>query len=258
MADSVAVRLLGPVRLVTTTGAEMGFRGHAARLLASLALHPDRVWSSDDLARRLWPTGPPPTARTAMHGHVSKLRRTLAMVDGVVIESAPGGYVLRARPAAVDALRFAQLCDDATSAEQDGLGPAAAADLLAAALDLWSGDALADLRDDPHLGPAGRALDDQRRDAEERHANALIEAGHLDRALALLAGLVNDQPLRERRWALLMTALTRAGRQADALRAYRRAAEVLVERTGLDPGPELQRLETAILLQDPSLEAARW
>jgi predicted ATPase/DNA-binding SARP family transcriptional activator len=258
MVDALAVRLLGPVRLVTTAGAEMGFRGHAARVLASLALHPDRVWSSDDLAGRLWPTGPPPTARTAVQGHVSRLRRSLATVDGVVIESAPGGYVLRARPAAVDALLFAQLCDEATSAEQAGLGPAATADLLAAALDLWSGDALADLRDDPHLGPEAQALDDQRRDAEERHASALVEAGHLDRAVALLAGLVNDEPLRERRWALLMTALTRAGRQADALRAYRRASQVLVERTGLDPGPELRRLETAILLQDPSLDAARW
>src|SRR5262245_35797565 len=155
MADAVAVLLLGPVRLVTRTGAEMGFRGHAARVLASLALHPDRVWSSDDLARRLWPTGPPPTARTAVQGHVSKLRRMLAAVDGVVIESAPGGYVLRAEPAAVDALRFARLCDEATAAEQAGLGPAAAADLLAAALDLWSGHALADLCDDPHLGPEG-------------------------------------------------------------------------------------------------------
>jgi DNA-binding SARP family transcriptional activator/predicted ATPase len=257
-ADAVAVRLLGPVRLVTTTGAEMGFRGHAARLLAWLALHPDRVWAADDLATRLWPDGPPPTARTAIQGHISRLRRTLAAVGGVRIESTSGGYVLRARPGAVDALRFTSLCEAATAAERRGRGPAAAATLLAAALDLWSGDALADLRDDPHLGPEGRALEDQRLDAEERHAHALIEAGDIDRALALLAGLVNAEPLRERRWALLMTALARAGRQADALRAYRRAAETLVERTGLDPGPELQRLETAILLQDPVLDVARW
>ena len=65
MAGAVAVRLLGPVRLVTSTGAEVGFRGHAARLLAWLALHPDRVWAADDLAVRLWPAGAPPTARTA-------------------------------------------------------------------------------------------------------------------------------------------------------------------------------------------------
>ena len=257
MADGPAVRLLGPVRLVTGSGKEVAFRGHVARLLAWLALQPDRAWPVDDLAARLWPDGPPPTARTAIQGHVSRLRRTLTTVDGVAIESTGGGYTLRARPGGVDVHRFTALCDEAAVAERDGLG-AAAADLLAAALDLWSGDALGDLRSDPLLGPEGRALDDQRRDAEERLAQALVDAGRLDRALALLGRLVNDDPLRERRWALLMTALARAGRQADALRAYRQAAATLVERTGLDPGPELQRLETAILLQDPALDAARW
>jgi DNA-binding SARP family transcriptional activator/predicted ATPase len=258
MADGVAVRLLGPVRLVTSSGTDVAFRGHVARLLAWLALQPDRAWTVDDLAARLWPEGPPPTARTAIQGHVSRLRRTLTTVDGVGIESAGGGYMLRARPGAVDVHRFTALCDEARAAVRDGLGAAAAADLLAAALDLWSGDALGELRTDPLLRSEAGSLDDQRRDAEERLAEALVEAGRLDRALALLGRLVNDEPLRERRWALLMTALTRAGRQADALRAYRQAAAVLVERTGLDPGPELQRLETAILLQDPSLDAARW
>ena len=254
----MAVRLLGPVRLVTNSGTEVAFRGHVSRLLAWLALHPDRAWTADDLAARLWPEGPPPTARTAIQGHVSRLRRTLTMVDGVGIESTGGGYALRSPPGAVDVHRFTALCDEAAAAERDGLGAAAAADLLTAALDLWAGDALGELRADPLLGPEARALEDQRRDAEEHLAEALVEDGRLDRALALLGRLVNDEPLRERRWALLMTALTRAGRQADALRAYRQAAATLVERTGLDPGPELQRLETAILLQDPALDAARW
>jgi DNA-binding SARP family transcriptional activator/predicted ATPase len=258
MADGVAVRLLGPVRLVTNSGTEVAFRGHVARLLAWLALHPDRAWTVDDLAARMWPEGAPPTARTAIQGHVSRLRRTLTTVDGVRIESTGGGYALRSRPGAVDVDRFTALCDEAAAAELDGLGAAAGADLLAEALELWSGDALGELRADPLLGPEARALDDQRRDAEERLAEALVGAGRLDRALALLGRLVNEEPLRERRWALLMTALTRAGRQADALRAYRQAAATLVERTGLDPGPELQRLETAILLQDPALDAARW
>jgi DNA-binding SARP family transcriptional activator/predicted ATPase len=250
--------MLGPVRLVTNSGTEVAFRGHVSRLLAWLALQPDRAWTADDLAARLWPEGPPPTSRTAIQGHVSRLRRTLTMVDGVDIESTGGGYALRSLPGAVDVHRFTTLCDEAAAAERDGLGAAAAADLLTAALDLWAGDALGELRADPLLGPEARALEDQRRDAEERLAEALVGAGRLDRALALLGRLVNDEPLRERRWALLMTALTRAGRQADALRAYRQAAATLVERTGLDPGPELQRLETAILLQDPALDAARW
>src|SRR5262245_54765734 len=257
MADGAAVRLLGPVRLVTNSGTEVAFRGHVARLLAWLALQPDGAWTVEDLAARLWPEGSPPTARTAIQGHVSRLRRTLTTVEGIGIESTGGGYALRCRPGGVDVHRFAALCDEAAAAERDGHG-AAAADLLATALDLWSGDALGELRTDPVLAPEARALDDQRRDAEEQLAEALVEAGRSDRALALLGRLVNDEPLRERRWALLMIALTRAGRRADARRAYRQAAATLVERTGLDPGPELQRLETAILLQDPSLDAARW
>ena len=257
MTDAGAIRLLGPVRLVTGTGDEVGFRGHAARLLAWLALRPGQAWTADELAARLWPNGPPPTARTAIQGHVSRLRRALAAVPGAGIDTAPGGYVLRAEDGAVDAARFTELCDLAAADEAAGR-IAEAAGRLADALALWSGAALADLRSDPRLAAEAEALEDRRRGAEERYADVLTATGRLDEALALLGRLVNDEPLRERRWALLMTALTCAGRQTDALRAYRAAAAVLVERTGLDPGPELQRLETAILLQDPALDAARW
>jgi DNA-binding SARP family transcriptional activator len=257
MAGTVAVRLLGPVRLVTGNGAELTFRGHAARLLAWLALRPGRASTAEDIAALLWPDGAPATARTALQGQVSRLRRSLQDVPGVRIETAPGGYVLQAEPGAVDVGRFADLCDAAAEDEAQRR-PAAAAEHLATALDLWSGPALADLRDEPPFTDEAQALDDERLGAEERYADALTGARDFDRALAVLARLVTDEPLRERRWALLMTALIGAGRQTDALRAYRRAAATLVERTGLDPGPELQRLETAILVQDPALDAVRW
>ncbi len=256
MAGEVAIRLLGPVRLVTR-GGEATFRGHTARLLAWMALRPGRAWTTDELADRLWPDGPPPTGRTALQNHVSKLRRALADAAAVRLESTPGGYTLQAEPGAIDVGRFAELSDEA-EAEHTAGRPAAAADRLASALDLWTGPALVDVRSDPRLAAEGVRLDDQRFGAEERYAQALIDAGDLDRALAVVGRLVNDEPLRERRWALLMIALTRAGRQTDALRAYRQAATTLVERTGLDPGPELQRLETAVLLQDPALDASQW
>jgi DNA-binding SARP family transcriptional activator/predicted ATPase len=257
MADTAAVRLLGPVRLVIGNGAELSFRGHAARLLAWFALRPGRAFSADELAALLWPRGAPATARTAIQGHISRLRRSLRDAEGASIETAAGGYTFRAAPGTVDVERFAALNAEATEALA-ARRPAAAADGLAAALDLWSGPALADVRAYPPFTAEAQALDDQRRGAEERYALALTEAGELDRALALLGRLVNEEPLRERRWALLMTALIGAGRQTDALRAYRLAASTLVESTGLDPGPELQRLETAILVQDPSLDAVRW
>ena len=130
---------------------------------------------------------------------------------------------------------------------------------LGEAVATWRGPALSDLRGhDPVLAADAAVLDDERRAIEEALADALLAAGEIDRSLALLGRLVNEEPLRERRWALLMTALTRAGRQTDALRAYRQAAAILADRTGLEPGQELRRLETAILLQDPSLDAARW
>ncbi|HET6951449.1 MAG TPA: BTAD domain-containing putative transcriptional regulator [Acidimicrobiales bacterium] len=257
MADGVRVRLLGPVGLITSAGVEMAFRGHAARLLAWLALRPGRVWTAADLADRLWPEGPPPTFRTVIQGHVSRLRRALDATAGDRIDTVPGGYVLRVERAAVDAHRFARLRAEADEARLAGR-VSLAAERLAAALDLWSGEALAGLHDDPGLRSEAEALDDQRRDAEERWAEALIESGDHDRALGALGPLVNAEPLRERRWALLMIALTRSGRQADALRAYRRAAATLADRAGLDPGPELRRLETAILVQDPGLDPGRW
>jgi DNA-binding SARP family transcriptional activator/predicted ATPase len=251
----LAVRLLGAVRVSADGSHGACVRGHAARLLAWLALHPGRAWSADELAARLWSDGPPPTARTAIHGHVSRLRRLLA-TSPVHIETVPGGYVLRADADAIDAHRFRALVDGAAASRAEGRDDAAW--MLTEALALWAGDALADVRTDPLLGAEAAALDDERRAAEDALADVLVANGDDDRALTLLGRLVNDDPLRERRWALLMIALTHAGRQTDALRAYRRAAAVLVERTGLDPGPELQRLETAILLQDPSLDAARW
>ncbi len=274
-ADGVAgrpvVAVLGPVCVSGADGEVTTLRGHAAHLLALLALHPEQAQSADDLAGRLWPDGPPPTARTALQGHVSRLRRLLAGVCGVRIDTVPGGYVLRrddcgdqggeeggrhAEPIDVDEVRT---CTDRAAAARAAGRPSDAAADLTAALALWRGPALADVREgEASLAAEAAALDDERRATEDALADALTAAGDLDRAIALLGRLVNEDPLRERRWALLMTALTRAGRQTDALRAYRQAAAVLAERTGLEPAPELRRLETAILLQDPALDAARW
>ena len=256
--------LLGPLCVWGADGKTTTLRGHAAHLLALLALHADRALSVDELAGRLWPAGAPPTARTALQGHVSRLRRLLPAGGPVRIETVPGGYALRRdepgnglqAPIDVDEARA---CVDRAAAARAAGQPAEAAADLSAALALWRGPALSDLRDDdPALAAEAATLDDERRAAEDALADALTAAGDLDRAVALLGRLVNEEPLRERRWALLMTALTRAGRQTDALRAYRQAAALLADRTGLEPGHELRRLETAILLQDPTLDAARW
>ena len=255
----MAIRLLGPVRLTTADGAEVGLRGHRARLLAWLALRPGRPWAADDLVDRLWPAGPPPTARTALQGHVAKLRGALGDRSGtglVAIETVGSAYVLRAEAGAVDAGRFDALADEARAAS-GRRDPAAAVRALTDALALWSGPALADVRDDALLGVEAAALDARRADAEDDLARALLAAGEAGAAVDLLERLVAAEPLRERRWGQLMVALHRDGRQADALRAYQRAVRVLAEEAGLAPGRELRRIERAVLVHDPVLEGAR-
>jgi predicted ATPase/DNA-binding SARP family transcriptional activator len=256
VSGPVAIRLLGPVRVVTVGHGEVGPRGHGARLLAWLALRPGRTWAADDLIDRLWPAGPPPTARTALQGHVAKLRGVLADVDGATIETVGSAYVLHVDADRVDAHRFDALVGHAQAA----LGrrdPRDAVRALTDARDLWSGPALANVRDDPLLGVEAAALDARRTDAEDDLARALIAGGDIKPAVELLERLVAAEPLRERRWGQLMVALHRDGRQTDALRAYQRAATALAEEAGLEPGRELRRLERAILVQDPSLDGTR-
>jgi DNA-binding SARP family transcriptional activator len=252
----VAIRLLGPVRLVTAARAEVGPRGHGARLLAWLALRAGRAWAADDLVDRLWPSGPPPTARTALQGQVAKLRRALTDVDGAAIETVGSAYVLRVDDDRVDAHRFDALVAVARSALDEDRPRDAVRD-LSAAFDLWSGPALANVRDDPALAVEAAALDARRADAQDDLASALVAAGDTKAAIDVLERLVVDDPLREPRWGRLMVALHRDGRQTDALRAFQRASAALAEQAGLEPGRELRRLEQAILVQDPDLDARR-
>ncbi len=128
---------------------------------------------------------------------------------------------------------------------------------LTEALDLWAGPALASVRDDAGLAVEAAALDARRADAEDDLARALLAAGRAGAAVDLLERLVVADPLREGRWGQLMMALHRDDRQAEALRAYQRAHAVLAEEAGLEPGRELRRIERAVILQDPGLDAPR-
>lgn len=255
MTARAAIRLLGPVRVAGERG-EVGLRGHGARLLSWLALRPGRAWDTTDLVDRLWPAGPPPTARTALQGQVAKLRTVLDGIAGTGIETVGSAYVLHAPDGTVDADRFDRLAATARAAlAADDPGPAVEA--LAGALDLWAGPALASVRDDAGLAIEAAALDARRADAEDDLARALLAADRAGAAVDLLERLVAADPLREGRWGQLMMALHRDGRQAEALRAYQRARAALAEEAGLEPGRELRRIERAVILQDPGLDAPR-
>jgi hypothetical protein len=129
--------------------------------------------------------------------------------------------------------------------------------VLAQALALWRGPALSDLGDEPFVVATAARLEELRTLALERRLSADITIGRHGDVIGEIETLVAEHPLRERPWGLLMMALYRSGRQAEALDAYRRARSTLVEEIGIEPGASLRELEAAMLRQDTSLEAAR-
>ena len=239
--------ILGPLEVAAggrrvTLGA-----GRQRRLLAVLLVHAGEVVSTDRLIHELWGERPPETARKALQGHVSQLRKVLGP-DAIVTR--PPGYALRIAPGLLDADRFETLVEEARGAE-----PALAVAKLEAALALWRGPALADFADDDFARDLAGRLEERRLQALEARIDAqLALARHVD-VVAELEQLVARNPLREHLRAQLMLALYRSGRQADALKVYREGRVGLVEELGLEPGPELQELYRAILDHDPALAA---
>ena len=243
------VRLLGPLE-VSTDGRSVSVGGAKPRaLVAALALDSGRVVSVDRLVESLWPGEPPDTAGHAVQVYVSQLRKLLGHQT---IATRPPGYVLELDPRAVDVHRFARLVSEGR--ETLGAGdPTAASSLLREALALWRGPALADFTYEPFAQTEIARLEELRLVALEERIGADLALGRHAELGSELEALVEAQPLRERPRAQLMLALYRSGRQADALAAYRDARETLVEELGIEPGPELRKLEAAILRQDDAL-----
>jgi DNA-binding SARP family transcriptional activator/tetratricopeptide (TPR) repeat protein len=243
------IRLLGPLE-VWRQGSAVTIGGPKPRaLLAALALEAGRVVSVDRLLDNLWPGEPPDTAAHAVQVYVSQLRKALGTST---IATRPPGYVLELDRGRVDAHSFARLVSDGR--ERLGAGDAAgASSVLRDALALWRGPALADFTYEPFAQTEIARLDELRIVALEERIEADLAVGRHAEVVSELEALVESQPLRERPRGQLMVALYRAGRQADALAAYRAARDTLVEELGIEPGPELRALEAAILRQDEAL-----
>jgi DNA-binding SARP family transcriptional activator/tetratricopeptide (TPR) repeat protein len=225
-------------------------------LLAILLLNANQAVSTDRLVDFLWPDGPPTTATNLVHGYVAKVRRLLqpdaAPAAASILLTRPPGYLLRVADGELDLHRFEHLLAEAEEAMQQRAFQAAATQ-LGAALALWRGPALADV---PALGlrqAEGARLEELRLTALERRVDAHLALGRHDRLVAELAALSVTYPLRERFRGQLMLALYRSGRQGEALQAYRTFRDMLVEELGVEPTPELQRLQHAILAADPTL-----
>jgi DNA-binding SARP family transcriptional activator/tetratricopeptide (TPR) repeat protein len=247
--EGLDVRLLGPLE-VSIDGGSVAIGGPKPRaLLAVLALEAGRVVSVDGLVESLWPGEPPETAAHAVQVYVSQLRKTLG---NETIATRPPGYVLQLDPVHVDVHRFARLVGEGREALGGG-DAAAASSVLRDALALWRGPALADFTYEPFAQTDIARLEELRAVAFEERIEADLVLGRHAELVSELEALTETQPLRERPRAQLMLALYRSGRQADALAAYRDARETLVEELGIEPGPELRKLEAAILRQDDAL-----
>ncbi len=229
--------------------------GLPRRLLAALALRAGDVLSTDTLIDLLWDQRLPRHPDNALQMQMSYLRRTLAPASGVRIDSLRGGYVLVVDPDAVDTNRFEGLIDQAAALVGDD--PAGAIAGLTAALGLWRGPPVQELAGHPFAAADVARLEELRLVAVERRNDLALQLGrHVD-LIGELTELVTEYPLRERFTEQLVLALYRAGRQAEALAAYRRARAYLVDELGIEPGPALRDLEGRVLAQDPSLARPR-
>jgi DNA-binding SARP family transcriptional activator len=195
----------------------------------------------------LWDAQPPPTAKTALQGYVSSLRK---LIGAERIETLPAGYALRLRRGELDAERFESMVAEAGQTDD----AARRLQVLSSGLALWRGEALADFRYDEFAQAELTRLGERRLAALEERLDAELALGRHAEVLAELEQLVTEQPLRERLRQQLMIALYRVGRQSDALHAYQEGRRVLAEEVGIDPGSALQELERQILAQDPELD----
>jgi predicted ATPase/DNA-binding SARP family transcriptional activator len=233
-------RVLGPLEVEGAASASPP--GAKERcVLACLLLEPGRVVPAAALLEAVWPGAPPESAARSLTVRLANLRRFLAPTT---VTRAGSGYRLDVAPEQVDARRFERLVQDAAS-----LPPREALAGCEEALALWRGAPFADLAHADLAQSEIRRLEDLRRRADARRAGALVDLGRPGDAVADLERLAAEDPLDEALGRSRMLALYRAGRQADALAAYRTLATALRD-LGLDPSAETRELERRILAHE--------
>jgi class 3 adenylate cyclase len=245
--QEIEFRVLGPFEVLVEGRALELKRRKQRSLLALLMLHAGEVVSVDRLVEELWAGKPPKAAVGSLQNLISELRKALGRD---LVRTRQPGYVLDVDREHVDLHRFERLVAQAAEggdAERRSM-------LLREALALWRGPPLADLAFEPFADLEIARLEELRTAAREELMQAELELGRHAQLVGELEALVAEHPLRERLRGQLMLALYRSGRQAEALDAYRRARETLVEELGIEPSPDLQRLEQAILRHERDLD----
>jgi DNA-binding SARP family transcriptional activator/tetratricopeptide (TPR) repeat protein len=243
------VRLLGPVDVVVDGGARPVHGVRRRAVLAALALHGGEVVSTSRLAGAVWGETAPPTAVNTLQSHVSYLRNVLGSKAAILAR--PPGYVLDLGGDHTDVQLAERLLRQGTQSAD----PVHGAQHLQAALALWRGRPMADLAGSAWLEEQAERLDLFRVQIKRALFGARLAAGEHVQLIPDLDRMAAGHPLDEHIHAQLMLALYRSGRQADALAVYHRLRHTLDEELGIDPGKALRDLETAILRQDPELDA---
>lgn len=254
--EPLRLELLGPMR-IWRNGRELEIAAPKQRaVLGLLARRVNDVVRLNEIVDALWAGDVPKTAVNCVHTYIAGLRNVLEpkrsrRASGELIISAGGGYSLRMPAENVDVQRFLRLHERARRLRAEGR-PDAALEAFGAALGLWRGDAYADVPG-PFADLERTHLTELRLAAVEDWAAEMLAAGRHVEVTGALPDLIAREPLRERlRW-LLMLALYRCGRQADALAVYRETRRLLSEELGIEPGLDLRRLHEQILAGCPDL-----
>jgi DNA-binding SARP family transcriptional activator/Tfp pilus assembly protein PilF len=244
--------LLGPL-VVRCGGTALPVRrGHQRALLATLLLDANHAVSMDTITEMLWGADPPPSAEVTVRNYVSRLRRALGEDGRARIRAQAGGYAISVNAGELDVSRFEDLLGAARAAARGACWDQAAAH-AGSALSLWRGEPLTDVESAALAQREVHRLAEMRLQALETRIDADLCLGRHADVIAELQRLVGAHPLREPLHALLMLALSRDGREAEALAAYQHARRVLVDELGTEPGTRLRELHGRILASDPAL-----
>ncbi|MGX2995286.1 BTAD domain-containing putative transcriptional regulator [Streptomyces sp. JNUCC 64] len=247
-AHDLRFGVLGPVRAWRgTTPLPTGSPQQRA-LLAALLLRDGRMATAGQLIDALWGEEPPPQALAAVRTYASRLRKALGQG---VLDSEAGGYAIRTAADALDLSRAETLAAGAEKARAEG-DPPRARTLLNQALAQWDGEPLANVPG-PFAANQRTRLEEWRLQLQETRLDLDLDQGHHAEAVSELTALTAAHPLRERLPELLMLALYRSGRQAEALAVYADTRRLLADELGVDPSPGLSELHQRILRADPGL-----
>jgi len=252
-------RVLGPLEIIADGHTVVLPAAKHRTLLAALLVRANQVVPADILISALWQDQPPASAAKTLQTYISQLRRELepAATAGHwrALRTVEGGYRLHVDPDELDASRFERLAADGRRALREAEATSAAS-WLKQGLALWRGPAYGELADSPFARAEAARLEELRLAALDWRAEAELTLGGHTELVGELTELVGREPFRERLWGHLMLALYRSGRQAEALGTYRRLRDNLAGQLGIEPGPELRRLEEQMLRQDPCLALA--